>query len=772
MYKTGVQNLLTSIFDAKITGKGKVGNGKLYSMLMKILIDKESEDISADLNLLKKFGSLTETPDSRHRLDKALSRFLVTGTGYPDASFSFEKFEKCFDDFFKYRIYVSEIQRSLDKALDPDKIDRLTYTLVKILLDDNDIEKIFYGGKYISKKSLIGSAVHIKRICTSALLMFMLYYYHKCTRQDDTKRHRLLDMPSKVTFESVKYEDEDSFILEYEINIAKLLQKNSENICRMENEEISPEIFFENDMVCENKQITDLSGEENIFLYGTGGIGKTTTLLRNSQLLKENICFYFPLYRYREETIAAYDNINCRILIRILLRYIYQDEYPSFELCSNCEGAENVMKNLSLLLKLLKTPPENNKKKYVLLLDGINEMQPDYQDIFSNEISNICSQWKNVKIIISGRTVPSYKIFKNFKKVMLCPVSDKKISEILHRCDKSDQTNGKLSDILGIPLFLNIFLKNKDNENNISTGGELIDSYINNFDNDRNGNELMRFVVQFVLPFAAKEMNDGYFFEISRFELSEAANKAFETFVLNENIYQNFTAVRKFRKKNLLKSRERFDIVEYITENICLMKPTPGQPHILHFTHQFFKDYFAARHIINIFSAVDISYGYGFNEEKKEMIFSHNLEHIWAKYNDNDFFRMLGEITGDYKNRYCENFEYHRTFLDDILDFSRNFMSVHMAENIMLTMKASRGEIICGADFSEMSLPIYFPEDVKFSADGMYPCVFRNCWVFNIRNYEKSHNCFVNCDFSFSTFFDDECREFIIEDKAVVTPEE
>ena len=100
----------------------------------------------------------------------------------------------------------------------------------------------------------------------------------------------------------------------------------------MENEEISPEIFFENDMVCENKQITDLSGEENIFLYGTGGIGKTTTLLRNSQLLKENICFYFPLYRYREETITAYDNINCRILIRILLRYIYQDEYPSFEL--------------------------------------------------------------------------------------------------------------------------------------------------------------------------------------------------------------------------------------------------------------------------------------------------------------------------------------------------------------------------------------------------------------------------------------------------------
>lgn len=772
MNKPGLNDFLSAFFGAKITGKGKKGNAKIYTMMMGVIADRESPEISAELNILNKFGGLSVTPDSYHKLDRALSRFIKCGTGYPYEVFSFKKFEKCSGDSTGYRIYVSEMQKVLDQVIDPEKINALTYTLTQLILNDDSAEDVLYGGRFMQKNEFRGRAAHIKKICTPSLVLYLLYHLHERPEENLPAATGLIPVPEKYFFEAVRYENEKSFILEAETSIADLLNFTSRNMCTSENSGSAPDVLFENALICEGELKNTLAGDENMFVYGTGGIGKTSFLLRNSVMMNSCVCMYFPLYRYRQENVRISDGQNCWTAVQILLKYIYQYEYGTFDLCCASEGTENVMKNLSELLLLLRADPGGADKKYVLLLDGLNEMQPECQDIFAEELNMICSEWKNTRVIVSGRTVPEYTVFDKFLKSKVSYIPREKITEILsrYRNDNSGQNiSDELAGILRIPLFLNIFLKSRENGKNICTRGELIDSYTESFGEERKENSFMRFTVQFILPVAAKMMNDSWSFEISRSELSEAAEKAFDIFIRNENVYQNFVAVKGFRKKQLIKSRERFDVVEYITENICLMKHAPGQPHILHFTHQFFRDYFAARHILNIFQAADISYGYGFNDEKKEMFCSNSLDLMWAACNNDDFFRMMGEITGDYLNTYKENFEYHRTVLDDILEYLKNIASVHGVENIMLTMKAARGNIICGCDFSGTTLPVYFPEDVCFSAEGLFPCKFRDCWVFNIRNYETSVRSFINCDFSGSVFFDDECMEFLRNNHAVVT---
>lgn len=127
MNKPGLNDFLSALFAAKTTGKGKKGNAKIYTMMMGVIADRESPEISAELNILNKFGGLSVTPDSYHKLDRALSRFIRTGTGYPYEVFSFKKFEKCSGDSAGYRIYVSEMQKVLNQVIDSEKINALTY---------------------------------------------------------------------------------------------------------------------------------------------------------------------------------------------------------------------------------------------------------------------------------------------------------------------------------------------------------------------------------------------------------------------------------------------------------------------------------------------------------------------------------------------------------------------------------------------------------------------------------------------------------------------
>ena len=80
---------------------------------------------------------------------------------------------------------------------------------------------------------------------------------------------------------------------------------------------------------------------------------------------------------------------------------------------------------------MLMSVPASNKPSYTLLLDGVNEMPALTLLGFIDEIECICHKWKNVRIIITGRTIPEYRIFKGFNHTEIIGIYSDTLNQIL-----------------------------------------------------------------------------------------------------------------------------------------------------------------------------------------------------------------------------------------------------------------------------------------------------------------------------------------------------
>ncbi|MGN0676514.1 MAG: hypothetical protein ACI4K5_02065, partial [Ruminococcus sp.] len=283
-------------------------------------------------------------------------------------------------------------------------------------------------------------------------------------------------------------------------------------------------------------------------------------------------------------------------------------------------------------------------------------------------------------------------------------------------------------------------------------------------------NSVIQFIVQYVLPFTARAMTDRYnffdfsesrgiCFEIDRGDLFRAVDKAYEFYLMNELVYQSYTAPKGFRKKILLESRKKNDFIELITENIGLMKISESNPQKICFTHQYFRDYFNAKQILNLLETMEILCKNTCVDEKKEIFRQFNINKTWF-FPDCEYetYKLIGEICGDYKNTADENnaffgdenFWYQRTILDRILDIYRESDletdEFHITENIINTMGAVRRGIICGVNFDRLPLPFNIPCNIKFSFNGLCPCTFRYCKIFRLSVFSAGeiNNCSSN----------------------------
>lgn len=735
--------LLSLIIQSKVTGRGMIGNGRLYVKFMKIIADNDSAELSADENILNKFNNEFVEKEAYRKLERFISRFLKNGKGYPYKIISYNVFEKCIGNTEKIAEYLRKMESVCDEIIDCTKLDSLVYTLLEIIRQDSSIKKILYDSEFISKDKLFGSHAHPKRICVEALIIGLLYHVHK--NPAESENIELLNAPDRLKFHVVRFSDEKSLDLEMPI---KLIENIHENAKRQKSSEMKYSLELRN----EDEMLTEIPDSENVFLYGVGGAGKSTLLL--NQIRDENsVYFYFPLYQYKKEIHENLQPEGCWILLNILLKYHYQYEYQTYETLIANEGDNAVLQQLSELEQTLKNNPDNWKPRYILLLDGLNEMSSELQGNFAAELAHIVKKWKNIRIIVTGRTVPIYAVFDDFQQLEICGVSDidrdRALSEF---ADISE--NAKLLELLKIPMFLNMYLENHENENSLSNRGEILDSYIMNLKSKSSerfavgiDNSLLRFIVQYILPCAAKIMVDKYnivehitrgktCYEISRGDLFKAIDKAFEIYILDEYVYQSYIASKGFRKKSLLESREKMDFIELIIENIGLMKISENDPHRLHFTHQYFRDYFAAKHILNLLDVMKTSYENSSIDEQKEVFKRFELDRKWFNYDGIEIYRLLGEICGDYKNIPDGNdsmWWYSRTILDWLLDIYREFSakedSFHITENVINAMSASRNGTICNVDFSRIPLPFNIPCNIKFSQNGEYPCRFRNSIV-------------------------------------------
>ena len=142
-----------------------------------------------------------------------------------------------------------------------------------------------------------------------------------------------------------------------------------------------------------------------------------------------------------------------------------------------------------------------------------------------------------------------------------------------------------------------------------------------------------------------------------------------------------------------------------IINNTGLLEASESSPHRLHFVHQYYRDYFAARYILNMIDAIETSFEYR-GADKAEMYGETGLNDLWFGgfdcHDGDEVYRLIGEICGDYMN---VNGTFKWTLLETLMDSMRDYDSYRTAENVIKTMSIVRNGVICDVNFRALKLP-------------------------------------------------------------------
>ena len=787
------------IIQTKITKSGRIGNGKILIKLLSIIADCENDEISKEWNMLKLFDLGANKSAIYKKIDRLTIDFMKTGNRFPSEKIQMQNFEKKVNfkrktNCEQYKFYLAEMGNFCEGILDKEKAPALILALLEIIKYDNSITTVFYGGEFLPKEKLFGTPAHPKRICIEALLLGLLYQTLKDFSPANAGDVQLLHS-KKLLFHLTWLGDEKSPIfwkstdelqhildLEISVSVKESLQINQATVKESypvlivrKGKEFSPvddlnwhakyvELYGsyeeKNAFLFETKNglypsLLDFQQGKYIFLYGASAMGKTFLLQHQKGL-------YLSLVEYENEIRKEFfRDVSCWILVQILLRYHYQSEYETYEICTVSEGKENLWKQLSELLQIFQNSPEDGKPSYTLLLDGMNEISPELQDNFTKELQMICEKWHNVRVVVSGKNYPFQKIFKQFEKVKIEGIPKPVRKTILSDFPQVIE-DFELFDTLKIPLFMHYFL-NTNCETFPHTQGEILDFYFTS--NIEKYDKSIQFVVMYALPFLAQ--NTDFHSIFKRSEVSDAIEKAVEIYIRHESVWQNIISPKGFRKKALLNAIPEIDFVEILIEQLGILQSVKGC--YLQFSNFYLKNYFQAKQIINAVWATFLCYDKQ-PEQQKQLFESFNLNSIWNSTLDAPYI-MLGEICRDYRNIPNESdvFNYYQTELDMLLDIARKFDIGIIANNVIRTMKFSRNSLICGVDFSGLFISGYHMTGVNFNQNGDYPCDFHGCRVLGIPKPDPDSNPFKNCDFRNCNYmFNPETKEKLQKMGAIV----
>ena len=709
--------LFALIIQAKITSKKRTGNGKILIRLLSVIADCPETDITKERAIMQLFTDELNKAAAYKKIDRLTIDFISTGNRFPADKITLKEFENKIGmdrkpDWKQYRSYLAEMNSFCEEVLEQEKIPFLVSTLLELLKNDKSINYIFYGNEFILKDRLFGTVSHPKKICAEALLLGLLYQTIKKFTPADAGAVQLSDFVNPFVKiiglgnrESPVFWDNCTILKELlNPDFQPSLKESLQVKAIPETDSNYPLEVRYNDKIILWRNII-LSNQKHLFLYAPGGMGK-------SFLLQHQNGLFLSLSGYRNTVRTEIQSeCSCWILIQILLKYHYHYAYPSYELCIACEGETATFRQISELIQLFSR--KNTIPEYTVLLDGINEISPDFQDDFSQELARICENWHNVRIFLSSRTIPNQEVFHQFEKLEILGIPDAVRDDLLSEYPETAK-DSHLLEILKSPLFLNYFLKSQDSAAVLHTRGEILKSCFEN--QIKHHEKPVQFVIKYALPFLAWNT----LITFRRSDVSEAIRQAAELFLHHEQVYQDFLAPEGFRKYSVLKTIETTDFVEILIEKLGILTVTDNH---LQFTHDYIHQYFAAEYILNAVHTV--------SQVNNQSVFEYfGLNDLWWTYLDTPYI-LLGEICGDYRNIPDKSgiFNYRRTELDTLLDMARIFHANQIADSVMQTMRFSRNCLICHADFSGLSLSGFLLSGLKFSDNGDYPSLFHNCRI-------------------------------------------
>lgn len=433
-----------------------------------------------------------------------------------------------------------------------------------------------------------------------------------------------------------------------------------------------------------------------VFLYGDGGMGKSTALYDYMRETASVTPIYIELSQYR-----FIDRDSS-----FVFKKIFEDICNKFIDAAGFVEKERLSRIEDILMESLKVPDSNDPRpQYVLLLDGYNEISREDRGGFDVEIARIIDTWKNCRIVITGRNlptdyegkeIPTYEHFTRFEFIGISEDERRSLIETNYP-DRTDriQKDERLWEVLRIPMFMGMFLQlNIDTSAVVHTRGEILDQFITKTEKDaaeeiakrQTGNAenaaLRRFIVCFSLTFAANAMDADRLFSLDKNTLSSYIQSG-NLLYLVQRVGANKVSVYDCVTSNTItKGGIGFDDDRFDFRQMKIQKQNPTDisieelerlamadmfsiDSILHilsveagyfyrttngayeFTHQYFRDYFAAKHIQNILITAQTLDNYGLSrDEQLQFTKDYGLDYTWS----DDVCILLGEIIGDYKN--------------------------------------------------------------------------------------------------------------------------
>ena len=435
-----------------------------------------------------------------------------------------------------------------------------------------------------------------------------------------------------------------------------------------------------------------IESDRLIFLYGDGGIGKSTSMYDYLQI-GTSINIYIDLSTY------VYDREKFKkgFIIGTIIENI----------CNNFADSTGYDKDSYDFPRALIdsfSSCSSSIPEYTLILDGYNEISNEQKGYFDTEVEQLFNSWENVRFIITGRSVPTNisgeeeKAYIPFRKFRFTGVTDEELLSVLKTeiPDRADKVlhDTRLLEVLHIPLFLGMYLNLQiDTVASIHTRGEILDQYIicteknvaehiaeGQNDNKNSANRRM-FLVCLSLPFVGNYMDKEKTFHVSDNELFEMITEGNLLYLVKKignnavSVYNSYLGkkyskesvgfderVFKLSKLELLESDSSLSLQliqkramqEVLTLNAAMftLLNEAGYCYLtddnnIAFAHQYFRDYFAAKHIQNILEADQSMDSAGLSrDEQLQFTKDYGLDYPWS----DEVCILLGEIIGDYKN--------------------------------------------------------------------------------------------------------------------------
>ena len=235
----------------------------------------------------------------------------------------------------------------------------------------------------------------------------------------------------------------------------------------------------------------------HFMLIGEGGIGKTTTLMSAMQDAYEDKDTYkgeqvIPLFielslSPDSQDSHAYDGTSSSVIHRLIYAMLQRkdskkDHSDLLRECMN-DGSSIARDTVRELL----VAATDDERRYVLLIDGLNEVSPEpftgrsssAQWRILQEIREIIEKYPNVTVILTGRQ-GAFIDYPSFHLFYLRGLIWEEIEEYLREKGKSDEEISLIRDgdkgllkVLSIPMFLTMYVLLHGTEG-ITTRGELL----------------------------------------------------------------------------------------------------------------------------------------------------------------------------------------------------------------------------------------------------------------------------------------------------------